>query len=68
MEKVAGRAVRIAFVPSESPAAPPPPAKADAPVTGDDAATKRALENPEVKSFQEQFPGSQIRTVRNLKE
>jgi putative sterol carrier protein len=33
-----------------------------------DKAKERALENPEVQRFQELFPDSQIRTVRNLKE
>jgi hypothetical protein len=34
----------------------------------DDEAARRALEHPEVKRFQETFPGSQVRAVRNLKE
>jgi DNA polymerase-3 subunit gamma/tau len=34
----------------------------------DDAASQRALENPEVKRFQELFAGSHVRTVRNLKQ
>jgi DNA polymerase III subunit gamma/tau len=71
VEKVAGRAMRVSFVPNEDggnagpPAAPPPQAAG----AGDtDEATKRALDDPEVQSFQEMFPGSQVRTVRNLKE
>ena len=28
----------------------------------------RALANPEVKRFQEMFPDSQVRTVRNLRD
>ena len=34
----------------------------------DEEASQRALENPEVKRFQELFQGSQVRTVRNLKQ
>ncbi len=32
------------------------------------AAAERALEHPEVQQFQELFPGSQVRAVRNLRE
>jgi hypothetical protein len=34
----------------------------------EDAAKLRATEDPDVQRFQELFPGSQIRNVRNLKE
>ena len=34
----------------------------------EDEATARALQNPEVQRFRELFPGSTVRTVRNLKE
>ena len=34
----------------------------------EDDATKRALANPEVRRFQEAFPGSKVYKVRNLKE
>src|SRR5262249_46073262 len=34
----------------------------------DDAAAERALGHPEVQRFQELFPDSQVRTVRNLRE
>jgi DNA polymerase-3 subunit gamma/tau len=65
VEKIAGRPLRISYVPNESTAAAPvKAAKAD----DTDEATRRALDNPEVRSFQELFPGSQVRTVRNLKE
>src|SRR5579862_3967590 len=33
-----------------------------------DEVTSRALSNPEVQRFQEMFPESQVRTVRNLRE
>jgi hypothetical protein len=42
------------------------PARPSAPDTDEVAA--RALEHPEVKRFQELFPDSQVRTVRNLKD
>jgi DNA polymerase III subunit gamma/tau len=67
VQKIAGRAVRISFVPSEGAGGGGSSVPKAAPV-GEDEATRRALDNPEVKSFQEQFPGSQVRTVRNLKE
>ncbi|MBK5292897.1 MAG: DNA polymerase III subunit gamma/tau [Acidobacteriia bacterium] len=34
----------------------------------DDDLSRRALAHPEVQRFQEAFPGSQVRTVRNLKQ
>lgn len=34
----------------------------------EDEATERALSHPEVKRFQETFKGSEVRSVRNLKE
>ena len=67
VEKVAGRPLRISFIPSESNASAAAAPKAPE-VDDSDEATRRALDNPEVRSFQELFPGSQVRTVRNLKE
>jgi DNA polymerase-3 subunit gamma/tau len=51
---------------------PPPPANpgdenVDRPTANDDL-TERALANPEVRRFQEAFPGSKVYKVRNLKE
>jgi len=70
VQKVAGRAVRVSFVPTEaqassgsSAAASPAATKAE-----DDETSQRALANPDVQKFQEMFPGSYVRTVRNLKE
>jgi len=34
----------------------------------EDEATTRALSNPEVQRYRDLFPGSEVRTVRNLKE
>jgi DNA polymerase III subunit gamma/tau len=39
-----------------------------APAPLQDEVRERALANPEVQRFQEEFPGSQVRTVRNLRE
>ena len=38
------------------------------PAPKEDEVTGRALAHPEVQRFQELFPGSEVRTVRNLKE
>ena len=65
VRRVAGRTVRITLKVGEAAAAAPPAAKA--PVKADEAA-ERALAHPEVKRFQELFPESQVRQVRNLKE
>ncbi len=62
-KRVAGRPVRVTVKIGE--AAPQPGIVT--PVSGDDAAT-RAMAHPEVQRFQEMFPGSQVRTVRNLKD
>jgi DNA polymerase III subunit gamma/tau len=51
-----------------------PPGRADAPrispanTPNDDDVTRRALANPEVRRFQEAFPGSKVYKIRNLKE
>jgi len=34
----------------------------------EDEVSQRALAHPEVRRFQEMFPGAQVRAVRNLKE
>jgi DNA polymerase-3 subunit gamma/tau len=64
LQRVLGRATRIAIVTGEAPAIPP----ASAPASEQDATAERALSHPEVRRFQELFPGSQVRTVRNLKQ
>ena len=40
----------------------------ESPVEGLNAAAQRALANPEVQRFQELFPDSKVRGVRDLKE
>ena len=65
LDKLLGRAVRIAVAAGEE-AVEAKPAASAAPEQ--DELSRRALEHPEVRRFQEMFPGSQVRTVRNLKQ
>jgi DNA polymerase-3 subunit gamma/tau len=64
---VLGKATRITVRFAEM-SAPANPAVSADPRMKDDEATRRALENPEVQRYRELFPGSEVRTVRNLKE
>jgi len=64
VRRVAGRQVRVVVKVGEGATTPVAAPKA-APV---DEVSTRALEHPEVKRFQEMFPDSQVRAVRNLKE
>src|SRR5262249_26740398 len=60
VKQAAGRAVKITVKIADvtpQPAAPAPPAQ--------DEITARALAHPEVQKFQELFPGSQVRKVRD---
>ncbi len=64
VQKVAGRPMRIKIAfgntnVTEGSVKPKPV---------EDEATKRALENAEVRRFQEVFPDAEVRTVRNLKD
>ncbi len=63
--KVTGKPLRISFVGVDSSAASGAPA---APPPEQDAASRRALEHPEVRRFQELFPDAQVRNVRDLKD
>jgi len=66
LEQVLGRAVQVKITIDESAvAAAPEPAKTN---QADDAATERALAHPDVQRFQQLFPNSQVRGVRDLKE
>ena len=68
VEKAAGRAMRIKITTVDTaPLAQGGGAGARSAVDDSEAA-RRALEHPEVKRFQETFPASQVRAVRNLKE
>ncbi|MGH9663223.1 MAG: DNA polymerase III subunit gamma/tau, partial [Bryobacteraceae bacterium] len=63
--EVTGRPMRVTLKTGE-PASAEAPAQTAAPV--EDEATRRALAHPEVQRFQQAFPDSHVRTVRNLKE
>ena len=67
VRRVAGRTVRITLKVGEAASTPSPAPKPAAGPAKDEAA-ERALAHPEVKRFQELFPESQVRAVRNLKE
>jgi hypothetical protein len=63
VQRASGKALKVTFVPTESAAAPVPAAR---PPEGELAS--RVLANPDVQSFQEKFPGAQVRNIRNLKD
>ena len=68
VEKAAGRAMRVKIATVDVAPAPRASATPAPPAIGDGETAARALEHPEVKRFQETFPASQVRAVRNLKE
>jgi DNA polymerase-3 subunit gamma/tau len=69
VQKLLGRALKVSFAAAQGAGAPasasPGPA---APSPQDDALSQEALGHPEVQRFQEMFPGSHVRTVRNLRD
>jgi DNA polymerase-3 subunit gamma/tau len=65
VRRIVGRPVKVTIKAGEAQVAPVQAAAGTAVV---DATAERALAHPEVQRFQEMFPGSQVRTVRNLKE
>jgi len=66
LDQLLGRAVQVKITIDETAvAAPPEPPKSS---QADDAATERALAHPDVQRFQQLFPNSQVRGVRDLKE
>jgi DNA polymerase-3 subunit gamma/tau len=67
VRRVMGKPVKITIKAGEGEAAQAPIAAAAPPVREDEVTT-RALSHPEVRRFQEIFPDSQVRTVRNLRE
>jgi DNA polymerase-3 subunit gamma/tau len=67
VQRVVGRPVKVTVKIGETSLAAPQSAPAPAPDKADEVSA-RALEHPEVKRFQELFPDSQVRTVRNLKD
>jgi DNA polymerase III subunit gamma/tau len=70
VQKLLGRAVKINFVAATGASATAAASTAPAaePSPGDDAHTQEALGHPEVQRFQQMFPGSHVRTVRNLRD
>ncbi|MBI3680419.1 MAG: DNA polymerase III subunit gamma/tau [Acidobacteria bacterium] len=62
VEALAGKPLKITVRVAES------AATAAAVKAPEDETTHRALDNPEVRRYRELFPGSEVRTVRNLKE
>ena len=64
IRRIVGRPMKIKIAPGQAAAPTAPVRTQKAPA---DETSSRALNNPEVKRFQEVF-GGQIRTVRNLKE
>ncbi len=67
-EKAAGRPMRIKVIAGQPAAGQPTPSAAAAPAADAAPDSRRVLEHPEVRDFQEAFPGAQVRAVRNLKE
>lgn len=67
---IVGKPVRIKIEVQDSVSTTGPAlsSKAASPSLSEDEATLRALGHPEVKRFQELFPNSHVRTVRNLKD
>jgi DNA polymerase III subunit gamma/tau len=69
IRQILGRTLKIKVMPGEESNTGAGSATTTTPAApaSEDDVTKRALENPEVKRYQELF-GGQVRTVRNLKE
>ncbi len=67
LESLLGRPVKIKITITETAASAATPVPESRP-QGEEEAMKRALENPEVRRAQELFPGSTVRSVRDLKE
>ncbi len=68
LEQVLGRKVRIVLTFTEGGNGGEAAAVRPAAGSALDAASQRALEHPVVRKFQELFPQSQVREVRNLRE
>src|SRR5690348_6886206 len=66
VKRAAGKPVKLTLKIGDAAASGTPASKPAAPAK--DEATERALSHPEVRRFQELFPESQVRAVRNLKE
>ncbi|MBA3974935.1 MAG: DNA polymerase III subunit gamma/tau [Candidatus Solibacter sp.] len=68
LEALLGRPAKTKITINDSVTAAPAPEAAAARPQGSDEALKRALDHPEVQKAQELFPGSAVRSVRDLKE
>jgi len=66
LAQILGRTVKVVVTAANGADAPPVASAPPAPASG--AAAARALEHPAVRKFQELFPDSQVRDVRNLRE
>jgi len=65
IQKVAGRPMKVVVEVGEAESKPD---QAKARVEADEEAAERAMSHPEVRRFQEVFPGSHVRVIRNLKQ
>jgi DNA polymerase-3 subunit gamma/tau len=69
VQRVMGRPMKVTVKIGDTAREPAPAAAAPGLAAPSmDEVSARALEHPEVKRFQELFPDSQVRTVRNLKD
>jgi DNA polymerase-3 subunit gamma/tau len=68
VRRVHGKPARIVIKIGEAAVTPAAAQNAAPDVLPNNEAADRALAHPEVQRFQELFPGSQVRAVRNLKE
>ena len=71
VREVYGRPLKLQVTIDDEVGQAVPPANSPGPNASrpnDDDVTRRALSNPEVRRFQEAFPGSKVYKVRNLKE
>jgi DNA polymerase III subunit gamma/tau len=60
--------VRVEIIDNATTTPAPAPSASEMPGPEESDVRQRALSHPEVKRFQELFPGAQVRTVRNLNE
>lgn len=67
-EVAGGRPYKISVTTGEVQRAPSTPAAEAAKKPEEGESSRRAMEHPEVKQFQEAFPDAQVRAVRNLRE
>jgi DNA polymerase-3 subunit gamma/tau len=65
VQRIAGRALRVKVIAGENAKVA---GAVSTPADNNDEAARRAFAHPEVQRFQQMFPGSQVRAVRDLKE